>query len=216
MKRLLVILSFGLLANAYGQKYPALKKVLNRELSEKSTDNERWVFYSDNGDIEKMDKPFVKAVIPNYDFYKVTLINHFGSHINQGTCIVLFDSAKSKIILVEPLWYGGVSVGLIKLIIGKKITNKDSLLNFLTQLNELLQVGSQYKYRQTSYTDSLVTFDLCYFKGDSYTTGGAGTSSTVRYNEERVWRTIMIELKDFAIIRYTEIMPGSKEREVIE
>lgn len=216
MKLLFTILTFGLLINSYGQKYPVLEKVLAKELAEKSTKDGKWVFYSDKAGIKKLDKSLVKAIIPTYDFYEVTLTNYLGYHVNQGTCTVLFDSAKSKVVLVEPLWYGGTSHPLLKLFIGRKVEPKDSLLSFLNQLNELMQVGSGYKFRQTSYCDSLATFDLGYFKDASYTTGSPGISSTVTYNEDGVWRKVIIKLKSHAIIRYTEINPKTNDREIIE
>jgi hypothetical protein len=216
LKLLLIVLTFGFFINVYGQTFPTLEKVLKKELPENSTKDDRWVFYSDKADIEKIDKPLVKAVIPNYDFYEISLTNYLGWHVNEGTCLILFDSSKSKIILVEPLWYGGTSTPLLKLFIGQKFRDKDSLLNFLTQLNELMQVGSGYKFQLTSVTDTSVTYDLGYFKGDTYTTGGNGISSTVRYNDDGVWRKIIIDLRDHRIRRYTEINPKTNDKEIVQ
>ena len=192
------------------------EKFLLNSFPESATNDGRWVFYPDKANIEKLNAPVVKAVIPNNELYKVTMTNFLGYHINQGTCLVLVDSLKSKTILVEPLWYGGTSKEFLKLFIKHKFDNKDSLINFMTQLNELMQIGSGYKFRQTSYTDTLITYDLGYFKGDSYTTGGNGTSSTVNYNEDGVWRKIRIEIKDWAIIRYISTNPKMNDKEVVE
>lgn len=216
MKLLLIILTFGFLTNLNGQTNQKLEAILKKDFSEKSSKDGKWVFYADKADIQKIDKPLVKSVIPQYDFYQVTMTNYLGYHINQGTCLVLVDTIKSKTILVEPLWYGGTSKDLIKVFINHKFANKDSLLHFMTQLNELMQIGSGYKFLQTAYTDTLITYDLGYFKGDSYTTGGNGTSSTINYNKDGVWRNIRVEIKDYAIIRYTEINPKTNDKEIIE
>ena len=209
-------MTFGFLTNLYGQTNPRLESILKKDYSEKTANDGRWVFYSDKANIQKIDKPSVKSVIPDYDIYQVTMTNFLGYHINQGTCLVLVDSSKSKTVLVEPLWYGGTSKDLIKLFINHKFDNKDSLIKFMTQLNELMQIGSSYKFIQTSYTDSLITYDLGYFKGDSYTTGGNGTSSTINYNKDGVWRNIRVDIKNNAIIRYTEINPKTNDKDVIE
>jgi hypothetical protein len=193
-----------------------LEKTLTKELPQNSTIDGRWVFYSDKANIEEVQKPLVKEVIPNYEFYNVTLTNYLGWHINTGRCLVLFDSSKSKIILVEPLWYGGISDELTSLFIGKKFQDQQSLRIFLSELNSLMQVGSSYKFRETSHTDSLITYDLGYFKGDRYTTGGNGTSASVNYNDEGVWRKIIIETKDHAIIRYWAINPVSNNNKNIQ
>jgi hypothetical protein len=209
------ITSLGLPAYSYGQFNLSLQQALTREFSKESKDDGRWEFYPEIANIKKIDKPLVRARIPAYKFYQVNLINHLGYHVNQGVCLVLFDSVKSKILLVEPMWYGGLSRSLPALLIGQKFGNKDSLLSFLTELNELMQIGSLYKFRLTSYTDDLVTYDLGYSKGDQYTTGGNGTSSTISYNSDGVWRKIRIDIKDFTIVQYTAINPAFDDTLII-
>jgi hypothetical protein len=216
MKLLTIILAFGFVTNLHGQTTPKLDTILRKNFPQNSTKDGKWVYYPNVSNVEKIDKPLVKSIIPKYDFYKVTMTNFLGYHVNQGTCLVLVDSLTSKTILVEPLWYSGLSKDLVKLFIRHKFDNKDSLINFMTQLNELMQIGSGYKFRQTSYTDTLITYDLGYFKGDSYTTGGNGTSTKVNYNKDGVWRKIRIEIKNYAIIRYSEINPKTNDNDVIE
>jgi len=211
MRLLTVFLTCGLLTNLYGQVYPALDMVLKKELSVNSTTDGRWVYYADKANIEKIEKPLVKTVLPNYNFYKVTLTNYLGYHVNQGTCIVLFDSLKSSIVLVQPIWYGGVSEPLIKLFLKKRFESKEKLSDFLKELNELMEIGSGYKFINTSLTDDLITYDLVYFKGDSYKTGGNGTSSTVNYTQDGVWRQIEIKIKDFKMVEYISINPKLKD-----
>jgi hypothetical protein len=211
MKILTLILTFGFLTNIYSQTFPALDNVLKKELSLNSKIDGRWVYYSDKADIEKIEKPLVKAALTNYEFYKVTLTNYLGYHVNQGTCIVLFDSLKSKITLVQPIWYGGISEQLIKLVIKKQFDSIDKLLSFLNELNELMEIGSGYKFVNTSATDDLIKYDLVYFKGDSYTTGGNGTSSTVDYTSDGIWRQIEIKVKNLKMIEYTSINPALKD-----
>lgn len=176
----------------------------------------RWVYYKDNGNIQIIEKRIIGKILPDYSIYRVNLTNYLGWHVNQGTCLIFFDSIHSKMVYAEPLWYGGVSESMIKLFIDKTLHQKDSLLSFLTELNDLMEIGSIYKFRLTSYSDTLVKLDLGYFKGDSYTTGGNGISSTINYNEEGVWRKILIELKDFSIKRYTAINPKTGDKEIIE
>lgn len=216
MKRLILIFSFGFVSYAYGQTYPSLEKVLSKELSKDSQKDSKWVFYADKANIIKVDNHLVKGSFPNYDLFQLTLTNYLGYHVNQGTCVVLFDSLKSKIILVEPLWYGGISESLVRLFIGQKFDSKESLLSFLKGVNELMEIGSGYKFRNTAYSDNLITYDLGYFKGDTYTTGDNVTSSTVRYNEEGVWRKIRIDIQDLTVIRYTSINPKTNDKEIIE
>ena len=207
MKILTILLSIGLLTCVSAQTPRALALVLKKELPENYTKDGSWVYYADKANIVKIEKPLVKAVLPNYDFYQVTLTNYLGYHINEGTCVVLFDSVKSKIVLVEPIWYGGISEPLIKLMLKKPFESKETLWNFLNELNELMEIGSDYKFVQTDATDDLIKYDLIYSKGDSYTTGGNGTSSTLTYTQDGIWRQIEIKIKNLRMTEYVSINP---------
>lgn len=216
MRLLTIVFILGLLTNLYGQTPPALDKVLKKELSENSSRDGRWVYYSDKADIEKIDKPLLKAVLPNYDFYKVGLTNYLGYHVNQATCVVLFDRVNSSFVLVEPIWYGGISEPLIKLFLNKPFKNNEKLLSCLNELNELMEIGSGYKFVNTGSSDKLITYDLVYFEGDSYTTGGNGIRSTVQYRENGVWRQIEIRIKDLRLIEYVSINLKLKDNKEFE
>lgn len=144
----------------------------------------------------------VNAVLPGYSFYKMTLTNYLGYHVNDGTCVVLLDSLESTTVLVKPLWYSDISVPLIKLILKKQFASNEQLMGFLKELNDLMEIGSGYKFILTSSTNDLVTYDLVYFKGDSYTTGGNGARSTVNYTADGIWRQIEVRLKDLRIVEY--------------
>ena len=118
--------------------------------------------------------------------------------------------------MVEPLWYGGTSAQLLKLFINKSFETKETLLTFLKELNDLMEIGSGYKFVNTSSSDTLITYDLVYFKGDSYTTGGNGTSSTVNYTQDGIWRQIKIDIKKLEIIKYIAINPKTKDEEIVK
>ena len=216
MKQLIIItiLAIGLLNSANGQTYATLEKVLTDKLSETATKDGRWVFHSDKANIEKVDKPLVKAVIPGYDFYKVTLTHYLGEQINEATCVILYDSAGSGIILVEPLWYGGISKPLVKLIIKKPFDSKEQIPGFLDQLNDLMGMGSGCTFIRTGATNELITYDLLNFNGSAHATGNRANSAG--YNKDEVWKQIKIEINDRQVIRYTSIDPKANKKETIK
>ena len=74
-----------------------------------------------------------------------------------------------------------------------------------------METGSVYKFVNTGSTDNLFTYNLVYFKGDSYTTGGNGISSTINYTKDGIWRQIEIKIKDLKIVEYTSINPALKD-----
>ncbi len=201
----------------YPLKYAkSLEDYLLIYFSENSNKDGRWVYKKVNAELEKIDKPTLKAVLPNSEFYKVKLTNYLGWHINRGTCIIVFDSTNAKFTFAEPLWYSGISKNLIKLFINHKFDNEESLLKSITELTELMEIGSVYKFRRTNISDKTITYDLGFFKGNNYSTGGNETKSTINYNEDGVWRKIIFNLKDFAFIRYTSINPINNGKEIIK
>ena len=194
-----------------------LDEFLLATFPENSGKDGRWVYYNKRANLQRIVKSQIAKSLPGQDFYSINLTNYLGYHVNQGTCIVIFDSIHSKLTFAEPLWYHGVSESILKIFIGLKFHNKDTLLTLLTELNDLMQIGSGYKFRQTSVSDSLITYDLGYFKGDSYTTGGNGISSSVNYNEDGVWRKLLIDISDLIIIRFTSINPKMKnDKQIVE
>ncbi len=211
MKSILLILFIGLCHYTFGQTFSELERVMAKEFSKNSTEDGRWVFYADKANIEKIEKPILKEHYPSYNFFKITMTNYLGYHINQGNCIILFDSSNSKVTLVEPLWYNGVSESLIKLFINNQFDNQESLLATLKEIHELMVVGSGYKFIKTGVSDSIITYDLVYFKGDSYTTGGNGISTTVNYNKDGVWRQIEVEMQNLKIKKYIVINPAARK-----
>ncbi len=118
MIALSLIIALGIPCYSYEQSILSLETALARKFSTDSKEDGRWVFYAEKANIRKVDKPRVKACIPNYDFYQVVLTNYLGYHINQGTCLILFDSVRANILLVEPMWYSGPDNSFIGLFIG--------------------------------------------------------------------------------------------------
>ena len=212
MRNLIILfLFFFLLQNLYGQKYLSMDAVLKKEFPENSTKDGRWVYYPEKANIEKIEYPLIKDLLPNFEFYKMTLTNYLGYHVNEGDCVVLFDSLKSKIILVQPIWYSGISESLIKLFLNKQFESKEKLLSILDELNKILEIGSGYRFIFKSFSDTLITYDLVYFKGDSYTTDGNGISNTVNYTQDGVWRQIEIKISDLKILEYVSLNPRLKD-----
>jgi hypothetical protein len=200
MKRLLIILTFGFLTNVHGQDMASFEKVLIREFSEKSTKDGKWVYYANEADIDKVETLSIKAIIPNYDFYKVKLTNYLGWHITQATCIVAFDSLESKILLIKPIWFSDINEPLLRLLTKKPFESKTQLSKVIDEVNQLMEVGSNYRFIKTGSTDNLITYDL--IKGDSYITSAPGTSSPVQYKTDGIWRQIEIKISGLEIEQY--------------
>jgi len=207
MRNILIILLAGLFNLGYCQTSPDLENILTKEFPENSTDDGRWVFYKDKAEIEKLDSLGLKSDLKNFNIYKLTLTNYLGYHINQGTCVVLLDSSMSNLILVEPIWYGGISESLIKSFIKTKFNSKSQLTTLLTDLHTIQEIGSGYKFIMTNETDAKIYYDLAYFKGDSYTTGSEFSKSTVSYNSDGVYRKLEVEIKNLEIKEYVIFNP---------
>ena len=198
---LAIIASFAFLLRSSAQSNSTLQQGLIRYFPANSDRSPRWVYYPDKANFEKVDEPLVHAQIPSFEFYRANLTLAVGDHTNQITCLILFDSTQSKALIIRPPWWlNGISRTLIRLFIGHKFATKDSLLSFLTQLNELQQIGSGYTFILTSYSDNLITYDLAFPKS----------------HNNAFSREIRIDIKDLTIFRFTAINPLSNGAEVID
>lgn len=193
-------MTFGLIANSNGQNMASFEKALIREFPERSMKDGRWVYYANEADIDKHEAYSIKTIIPNYDFYRVNLTNYLGWHITQATCVVGFDSSKSRILLIKPIWFSDINEPLLTLLTKKPFESKTKLSNVIDEVNQLMEVGSNYKFIKTDSTDNLITYDLV--KGDSNMTSGPGESSIVQYRKDAIWRKIEIKINGLEIEQY--------------
>jgi len=207
MKALTLLFTLILSTTLFGQSYSALDTILKVKLPKSMTTGSNWVYYPEKAFIRKVEKPIVQSVLKSFDIYKLNLTNYLDWHMNEGICVVLFDSLNSEIVLVQPIWYGGISEPLIKLFLKKKFDDIEKLMSFLNELNEIMEIGSGYKFVNTSSKRNLITYDLVAFKGDSYITGGNGTKTKISYTNEAVFRQIEIKIKDLKIVSYTSLNP---------
>lgn len=178
----------------------SLEGLLARKFPKDSRVDGRWVYYKDQADIQQLVKPRVSAVIPEYSFYIVTLTNYLGYHINHSSNLILFDSAKSRVIHVEPMWYGDISADLLRLFIGKTFRDSSSLLNFTLELQSLMNAGSTGGFENTTWQEDKVTFDFTY----------QGAS------RKEVWRHIEMFIEDNKIRRFRSTNPKMNQFVTVE
>lgn len=177
-----------------------LDGLLAKKFPESSGVDGRWVYYKDQGNIQQLVKPRVSAVIPDFQFYTVTLTNYLGYHINRSRNLILFDSEKSRVIQVVPMWYGDISADLLSLFIGKTFPDSTSLLNFTLELQSLMNAGSTGAFENTVLHKDKVTFDLTY--------QGA--------NRKEVWRHIEMFIDDNTIRRFRSTNPKMNQWVTVE
>lgn len=199
-------------ATSFAQTPPApLVAALTETFQKPAFLEDGWVFYPEKAFIKQIEQPAVAKALPNMTFHQVTMTNHLGYHVNQGTGVVLFDSVKNTVEFVAPLWYGGISDVLLDHIEKQRFATREELLDFLQGIHALAEVGSSYTFVLADSADELIIYDLVYSTGDSYTTGGPGITSTVHYTEDGIWRSIEVHVHDNKIQDYKEVNPWSEE-----
>lgn len=196
--RLFIIFTFGIYTISFGQEFTELKTALQKRIPNDSIINAdgSWYYYPDKGEIEKISKPKVSEQIPNYEFYKVHLINYLGYHKNNSDCLILLNKENSKSILIEPLWYSGINTDFLKMFVGIKFNSKEALLSFLSELQDLMLIGSKHSktFENTEYKDDKVTFDLI-----------------ENMRKRKIWRKIEIKIKDLTIVKFKSTNPVTKK-----
>ena len=185
---------------AIGQNFKKLEFALVKDFPESSSTNAKWVYYSESANIQKIDKPDVNKLIPNFSFYKVRLTNFLGYHINTSNCLVLFDSIKFKTLLVAPMWYSDISEDFLKLFIGAKFSDSISIMKFALELQDLMILGSTDQFENTKFNTNKITFELTH----------AGSSS------REVWRRIEIIISENTITKFISTNPIMNTSEVVE
>jgi len=168
-----------------------LEGLLTKKFPQTSWVDGRWVYNKNQANIQPLVKPRVSAVIPVFSFYTVTLTNYLGYHVNRSRNLILFDSAKSRVIQVVPMWYGDISADLLSLFIGKTFPDSTALLEFTRELQDLMNAGSTGGFENTIWQKGKVTFDLTY--------QGA--------NRKEVWRHIEMFIEDNTIRRFRSTNP---------
>lgn len=194
----LLIIGFNL--TLVGQNNSELIKSLKKELSENSTKDGRWVFYENQSEIDKIDKPIISEFFPDTEFYKVMLTNYLGYHVNKSNCLILFNRKKSKIQLVKPIWHSGIDKKFLKKFIGLELTSKNILNELCYELQDLILIGSNYKINNNKITKSNITFDLTY----------QGRLKT------EVWRNLEINIKNLKINGFSSTNPRTNKTKKVK
>jgi hypothetical protein len=176
---------------AIGQNFKKLEFALVKDFPASSVADGRWVYNSESATIQKIDKPEVNKLIPNFSFYKVRLTNFLGYHVNPSNCLVLFDSTKFKTLLAVPMWYSDISENFLKLFIGAKFSDSTSIMKFTLELQDLMILGSTGQFENTKYNTNKITFE--------FTHPGS--------NEKEVWRQLEILIPDNTIKGFISTNP---------
>ena len=201
MKVLLIVtLLFFIVAASFGQTFQKLDSVLLKTFPENSSIDGKWVYYSANGHIKKIDKPEVSKVLPNYTFYQVDMTNFLGYHVYTSTCLILFDSNRLQALLAVPMWYNDISKDFLKLFIGKKFNDTVALMNFMKELQDLMFIGSRAKIEDPKLDTGKVTFDM----KNNYSKG------------KEIWRHIEISIIDNTIRRFKSTNPMMNESIIVQ
>lgn len=177
-----------------------MKEMMRKEFPIQPYQDGSWVYEDEETEIVKVES-FLKKYLDGIEFYKVRLVNYLGWHENKSDCLVLIDRSRSKVLLVEPLWYGGIEETFITMFIGKAFEDKTEFQNFAFSLQDILLVGSEHSkdFRNTNIEGNKITFDL-------YET----------YGGERIWRKIELGIKDGMFRYLISINPSTKRKRVID
>jgi hypothetical protein len=214
MRYIFIIIFSLLISSAFSQNNFRLEALLHKTFPEKSDIDGRWVYIKEEAKIERIDNTQMNSILGSYDIYKLTLINYLGYHVNQGICTILVDSSLSKLILVEPIWYSGLSESLIKIIVKSRFENKNKLMAALNELHLLQVISSNNKFIKTKETNDVIYFDLAYFREDSLITESEFAQSTVINHKGDIYRQVEVRFKKGKIKDYTIYNPGLKDEKL--
>ncbi|MBI5857775.1 MAG: hypothetical protein HZB42_08990 [Sphingobacteriales bacterium] len=181
---------------------------LRRDFPKNSMTDGRWVYYPETGNIQQIDKPEISKIIPAYSFYRVTMTNYLGYHVNVSGCLILYDSLNKKIELVQPIWYSDENELFLKHFIGNKFTDTTSLLKFVYELQNLMIVGTSGTFFNTRYQSDKITFDLTF--------GHVSVSPGIVNAVSGIWRTFEISLADNTLKEFKITNPRMNQSRIVK
>jgi len=184
----------------YSQK-PGLERLLEQKFSAEPGKHGRWVYEAGKGDIKPVNAPLITSRYPRSKVYQVKLTNYSGNEAKAAVCVVMHDTVKNKITLVEHISYSGLSKPFRKQFLTQKFESKEQLTAFIQELSAVMLRGPAYKFELTNYSDSEVSYSL--------TNGadGSTTTSTVRYKRRLLWTNAQYTIRDAAVSLITDVNP---------
>jgi hypothetical protein len=198
-----IILFIGLSFVTYGQDLTEIKSSLVKlKIDENGLyEADKWYYNPDKADIKEIKKETLNKVLSEYDLYSAILEGFYGWHEKTSRCIILRKSDNSELIIIDPIWYGGISSELIKMILGYEFRDEKELQLFVFELQEVLLIGSEHNkyFKNTVFGENKITFDLYDFS-----------------KTERIWRKIVIGIENNAIKYLSSTNPIINEKLLIE
>lgn len=120
----------------------------------------RWVYQKEQADVQRLIKPRVTALIPEYSFYTVTLINYQGSLVNRSRILFLYDSVNISVFQTTLFWFGLQSRDMLGRIVGKTFPDSTALVDFMLELQSLINTGSNGGFENMFFNQDKISFDL--------------------------------------------------------
>tara|TARA_B110000046_G_C12843918_1_gene334866 strand:+ start:219 stop:752 length:534 start_codon:yes stop_codon:yes gene_type:complete len=162
-----------------------------------SYESDKWYYNPETADIQEIKKETLNKVLSEYDLYSAVLVGFYGWHEKTSRCLILRKSDNGELIIIDPIWYDGISTELIKLIIGYEFKSKEELQLFTFELQDIMLIGSTHnkEFKNTVFNETNITIDLY----DSY-------------QEERIWRKIEIGINNNTIEFLTSTNPINMEK----
>ena len=193
------------------QKDAELERILVEEFNKESLTDGGWVFNPENSQIQKINNPTLSRFLDGAELYHLTMTNYLGYHVNDAMCVILYWRQSNKIQLIEPLWYGGVSIDLLRNLIGRQFNSTEELIDIINHIHDLMEIGSVYEFEIVDTSEFYLEYNLGYKKGVSYST----ENTSLYYHDLGVWRKIRVELDELKIERYISTNPKTDESVII-
>lgn len=192
----LSLLLFSVLT--FGQDLTKIKTSLEKlKIDENGSYETDKQYYNPNrADIKEIKKETLNKVLFEYDLYSAVLEGFYGWHEKTSRCLILRKSESGELTIIDPVWYGGISMKLIEMIIGYQFVDKNELQLFIFELQDVMLIGSEHNkdFKNTIFGKNKITFDLY----DSYP-------------KVSIWRKIEVVIENNSIKYLNSTNPITEE-----
>lgn len=200
MRTFVAILLMCLVGGGYSQQ-SGLESLLQKKFNTQTKREGRWVYQPDNSAITPLKTPLINARYPHALLYRVTLTNYTNGQPTTASRVIMYDTVKNKITLVEPLHNGTLSKPFLHQFLSQRFQAKEQLQAFIAELSAAVALGPAYKFELADYSDAGVTYTLTTVANNTTAT------STIRYKNRKLWNTAQLMLRGAVITQMVAADP---------
>ena len=157
MKVFLMMLLFAFCFASQAQKLSQIDSILRKQFPTNSRDD--WHYYPYWGKLTRLQRPQLTRIIPHLQFYRANFTNTV-CWPEESLCLLTYNANTKSVELIEPIWYSNETIDFLRTFVGAAFADSATLKKFVTEIQSLIDMDSDYPSRNTKYSSNSISFDV--------------------------------------------------------